>query len=908
MLVCTWPPAVIWLWAEQVILGRVTVPNTLAFTGADGRQYAGGGSTWFSLWTSNTAIDLFSAGGNLTPSTQISDPKAGDVNSPLANANSSTTDGRFVYPSILRALAAQGSLYLGVSATGNPAQLSALAPYSLLLAPSATGDLQLLAGDSIYAGGYSVQRSGTTRCSTSGADTAGMLPGELEPSRFYALSGDIRRPVQWRANPVFVDLRQPGWTDLRGTAGRCRRRRLQRLPRPLPGPPLNLAASGTPLADQPGKVVRLYDEDLVTWLGERFGFEGDAEAARAYLAGLPAEQQRIFARQVYFEELKAGGREYNDASGPRPGSYLRGRNAIAALFPSRDVAGNPISYDGDIVLFGGAGIHTNFGGDIQLLSPGGQQVFGVEGAAPAVHGGRGDPGRGQYPVLLPRQHPARAEPDHDHLRRGHPGLVGGKGDINAGRGTRPPWCTPRRCGSTTPGATSPCRRQVPSTGAGIATLNPIAEVAPGDIDLIAPQGTIDAGEAGIRVSGQRQHRCLAGGQRGQHPDPGQVHGAAGGGGGQHQCHGLGQCRRQLGDPGCRAASAGEARRGPSRPPLDDRQSSVQVLGTGALDEQARGAVDGGGAEQSGALRGIAAWPPCACRQLFSALEIGAPPAPAHREHARSYICCNVPRPVEFALPALGAWRSNAGRLLGATRYRAEPTRRSVVPDPDRHTSVNREMGHGPGQRGLRHRSPDKGRIRRAVRMMERYSKVGMQELDQRLSKIVEAARKRPVSVYRYGAPWVWIVSQEDWQGALREVSSCIPPGHSLALLRPADRTPPGCRTGHPRQVARRCNLRVDPSVLVKALLLRLLYSVPSEQHLPRTAQLQPAVPLVRRPGDGPAGLGLLHLRRRQPALSSRTSPPCTCWAASSRGDPRRAAADARVLDELRPAPRLAGTP
>ena len=32
-------------------------------------------------------------------------------------------------------------------------------------------------------------------------------------------------------------------------------------------------------------------------------------------------------------------------------------------------------------------------------------------------------------------------------------------------------------------------------------------------------------------------------------------------------------------------------------------------------------------------------------------------------------------------------------------------------------------------------------------IMERYSKVGMQELDQRLSKIVEAARKKPVSVY-----------------------------------------------------------------------------------------------------------------------------------------------------------------
>ena len=41
----------------------------------------------------------------------------------------------------------------------------------------------------------------------------------------------------------------------------------------------------------------------------------------------------------------------------------------------------------------------------------------------------------------------------------------------------------------------------PNTGAGIATLNPIPEVPPGDVDLIAPLGTIDAGEAGIRVSG-----------------------------------------------------------------------------------------------------------------------------------------------------------------------------------------------------------------------------------------------------------------------------------------------------------------------------------------------------------------------------------------------------------------------
>ena len=40
-----------------------------------------------------------------------------------------------------------------------------------------------------------------------------------------------------------------------------------------------------------------------------------------------------------------------------------------------------------------------------------------------------------------------------------------------------------------------------ATGGGIGVLATVAGVAPGDVDLIAPAGTIDAGDAGIRVSG-----------------------------------------------------------------------------------------------------------------------------------------------------------------------------------------------------------------------------------------------------------------------------------------------------------------------------------------------------------------------------------------------------------------------
>ncbi len=115
--------------------------------------------------------------------------------------------------------------------------------------------------------------------------------------------------------------------------------------------------------------------------------------------------------------------------------------------------------------------------------------------------------------------------------------------------------------------------------------------------------------------------------------------------------------------------------------------------------------------------------------------------------------------------------------------------------------------------------------------MERYSKVGMQELDQRLSKIVEAARKKPVSVYRYGAPWVWIVSQDDWQSALKEVSSYIPAGHSLVLLRPQIDDVFDQHRDLLQALNVEPGLVIAPRTVLQVLLLQLLYSVPSEQQL-----------------------------------------------------------------------------
>lgn len=626
--------------------GRVASENSSAFT-YQGTTYGSGGYGWFSLWTDNTAINLFSAGGNLTPSVQMGTRRLSSDVVPASEQNYSATDGRFIFPSQLTSVAASGSIFLGSSALG--AGASGITNYSLLLAPSHNGRLDLLAGDSIYAGGYSVNRSGADldtlptpfrpafagwedaqnlKVSNLSSDAIAPTTKELslfafgvnngvstnsaiQPSRLYAAQGDIvglrsgeilsftsgsRLGQTWyeaagsvwmkagrdivnsgtalgrpstmpevisftQANKVgsgtssgnlfvhnnpndisivsagrdllFSSFNVAGPGTLEISAGRNILMQDKASVNSLgpvvagdsrPGAsivmqagvgaagldylkfvtpyldPINQAQAGVPLAEQRGKVAKTYEAELLKWLKERFAFEGSSDEARGYFASLPAEQQRVFARRVYFEELREGGREYNDANGPRFGSFLRSRNAIASLLPAADVAGNPIVYDGDITLYGGAGVHTLFGGDIQMLTPGGQQVFGIEGEAPPASAGVITQGAGdiqlysQGSILL----------GQSRVMTTFGGSILGwsnAGDINAGRGSKTTviYTPPKRVYDNWGNVT--LSSNVPSSGAGIATLAPIAEVPAGDIDLLAPLGTIDAGEAGIRVSG-----------------------------------------------------------------------------------------------------------------------------------------------------------------------------------------------------------------------------------------------------------------------------------------------------------------------------------------------------------------------------------------------------------------------
>jgi hypothetical protein len=240
---------------------------------------------------------------------------------------------------------------------------------------------------------------------------------------------------------------------------------------------------------------RGYDASLASYLQSTYGYTGDPSAAPDFFEALPIDQQRAFLLQIYFDELKLSGREFTNPTSIRYKSYLRGRQAIAALFPQG--ADSP----GTITLFGNAGIRSDFGGDVVLLSPGGDTALGVAtGTSPGASAGVLTQGAGNVDIFS--QGSVILGQSRVFTTFGG-GIViwSATGDINAGRGAK----TTQLVSTSvidydafgrvylTPG--------IPTSGAGIATLAPIPGTPAGDVDLIAPLGTIDAGEAGIRVSG-----------------------------------------------------------------------------------------------------------------------------------------------------------------------------------------------------------------------------------------------------------------------------------------------------------------------------------------------------------------------------------------------------------------------
>jgi len=224
-----------------------------------------------------------------------------------------------------------------------------------------------------------------------------------------------------------------------------------------------------------------------------------------FSAGLPAvwpelteSEQKLLAPQIlntFYLVLRDAGRNHNVPTSPGFGNYNTGFAAIADLFPTND------PWQGDITLTSRE-IKTENGGNIDIFAPGGQLTVGlpVSTGQPANQGILTDDGgnisiftNGNVTVGVSRIFT---------LRGGNEIIWSSTGNIAAGAASKTVQAAP-----PTRVIVNPTSASVETdlaglaTGGGIGVLATVAGVAPGDVDLIAPGGTIDAGDAGIRASG-----------------------------------------------------------------------------------------------------------------------------------------------------------------------------------------------------------------------------------------------------------------------------------------------------------------------------------------------------------------------------------------------------------------------
>ncbi|KGM31173.1 filamentous haemagglutinin family protein, partial [Inquilinus limosus] len=238
----------------------------------------------------------------------------------------------------------------------------------------------------------------------------------------------------------------------------------------------------------------LYTAQMISYVEGVTGRSGlDAPTAFALFKALAPEQQDPLLQDILFAELRASGREANDASSPRFGATDRGYAAADTLFPGNGWSGGISMLDSQI--------KTQRGGDLSILLPGGGIQLGA--ATKDLTKPEHDPNdSGLWTVLGGA---IRIFAHDDILIRASRALTaaGGDilmwssfGDIDAGLGSRSALATAPAIVRLSLNGTLQVEPGGIVSGSGIGALQ-----KPGDVDLYAPNGVINAGEGGIRVSG-----------------------------------------------------------------------------------------------------------------------------------------------------------------------------------------------------------------------------------------------------------------------------------------------------------------------------------------------------------------------------------------------------------------------
>ena len=339
--------------------------------------------------------------------------------------------------------------------------------------------------------------------------------------RFDSQEGRSPTALIWVNGPGRLEVTAGRHIDLGTSAGISSRGNIDNPALPAGGADIHVAAGvGANGIDYAGAIDRLVaqletgsPDDTTLWLarwltGNADLSEIDALSAVQLMDDLDAEGKRDRVRNLIFTALRATGRDSLRADSGYAADYARGYAALELAFPGIGNAdANP--YQGSVNLFASR-IRTELGGDIEFLIPGGDLIVGLSNTPEQItdlSGVTSFRDKGSLGVVTVSDGSIRGFARDDVLvNQSRILTVGGgdillwssEGDIDAGKGKKtaatvpPPIIKVDKDGNVT------LELQGAATGSGIGALTPAGGVA-GDVDLIAPKGTVNAGDAGIRA-------------------------------------------------------------------------------------------------------------------------------------------------------------------------------------------------------------------------------------------------------------------------------------------------------------------------------------------------------------------------------------------------------------------------
>lgn len=208
---------------------------------------------------------------------------------------------------------------------------------------------------------------------------------------------------------------------------------------------------------------------------------------------LTPEQQKQLALAVFYLALRDAGRDHNDPDSPNAGAYTDGYAAISHLFP----ATSPGS-----IQTQARDIRTRSGGDISILAPSG----GLQLASTTIGNALAPPGiiteSGGTISIFANTNVDIGIARIFTLKGGDITIWSSTGDIAAGSSSKTVQSAPPTRVLIDPQSANVATDLAGlATGGGIGVLATVAGIRPGNVDLIAPIGAVDAGDAGIRASG-----------------------------------------------------------------------------------------------------------------------------------------------------------------------------------------------------------------------------------------------------------------------------------------------------------------------------------------------------------------------------------------------------------------------